>query len=97
MDYLKVHWIHSNPNEPVLLMSELDADRYETRKVEVFADGRLEFAGAGHSSGETVLGEKPVPATADIAADHQFIVETLDVEGFEAAWLAATSGSTWQS
>lgn len=96
MDYLKVRWIHANPNDPVLLMSELDADRYEVRKVEVFADGRLGFAGADQSSDQTVLGEKPAPAVSDISADPQFIVETLDADEFDKAWLAAATGSRWQ-
>jgi hypothetical protein len=96
MDYLKVRWIHASSNDPVLLMSELDANRYEVRKVEVFADGRLGFASADGGSEETVLGEKPVPAASDIAADHQFIAETLDAEEFEKAWRAAVSGSRWQ-
>lgn len=93
MDYLKVRWIHENPHDPVLLMSELDADRYEIRKVEVFADGRLGFASADQSSSETILGEKPVPGASDIAADPQFIVETIDAEEFECEWLAAVSNS----
>jgi hypothetical protein len=96
MDYLKVRWIHENRNDPVILLSELDADRYEVRKVEVFADGRLGFADADRSSDGTELGEKPVPAASHIAADHQFIVETFDAEGFERAWLAAVSGSRWK-
>ncbi|WP_420714779.1 DUF6881 domain-containing protein [Roseateles sp. SL47] len=50
----------------------------------------------GQSSNETVLGEKPVPAASDIAADPQFIVEAFDAEEFERAWLAAVSGSRWQ-
>ncbi len=44
MKYIKVKWLHSHPDEPVLLYSELDKDRWETRKVEVFADGRIGFA-----------------------------------------------------
>ncbi|CAM4174576.1 DUF6881 domain-containing protein [Paracidovorax anthurii] len=97
MNYLKVRWNHANPNDPVLLMSELDADRYEVRKVEVFADKRLGFAGKDQSSEKTILGEKPVPSASDIAADSQFVVETLDAEEFEKIWLAAVSGSRWQS
>lgn len=96
MDYLMVRWIHASPNDPVLLMSELDADRYEVRKVEVFAGGRLGYASADQSSDETVLGEKPIPAASDIAADPQFVVQKLGAQEFERAWLAAVSGSRWQ-
>jgi hypothetical protein len=34
MKYLKVKWIHPFPSEPIVLMSELDDERYEIRKVE---------------------------------------------------------------
>lgn len=46
MEHLKVRWIHTHVDEPVLLMSELNSDRYEVRKVEVYADGRMGFASA---------------------------------------------------
>lgn len=32
------------PDEPVMLYSELNDDMWETRKVEVYADGRSDFA-----------------------------------------------------
>lgn len=44
VEYLKVRWFHENSDEPVVLMSELDASRYEVRKVEIFADGRIGYA-----------------------------------------------------
>jgi len=45
MTYLKVKWIHSHPDAPVLLYSELDRERWEVRKVEVFRDGSLGLCG----------------------------------------------------
>jgi hypothetical protein len=39
MNYIKVKWNHALPDEPVWFYSELDAERWETRKVEIFADG----------------------------------------------------------
>jgi hypothetical protein len=93
MQYLRVRWIHQYATEPVLLISELDDDRYEVRKVEVFADGRMGFASASQSGRETVLGEKPIPPISEIAADPQFRVEEVDADGFEEAWRAATSVS----
>ena len=84
MDYVKVRWLHQHASEPILLLSELDAERYEVRKVEVFADG------------PTVLGERPVPLAADIAADPEFVIEGLDGREFEMAWRAAIAGSRWK-
>jgi len=40
MEYLKVHWKHDYPNEPVLLYSERDDERREVRKVDVFGTVR---------------------------------------------------------
>ena len=53
MEYIMVKWLHSHPDEPVLLYSELDKDRWETRKVEVFADGRIGFASATEATPST--------------------------------------------
>jgi hypothetical protein len=95
MDYLKVRWVHDSSDDPVLLMSELDEDRYEVRKVEVFSDGRMGFASAVQSGGETQLGEKPVPPASVIAEDPRFVVQPLDAQDFERAWLAAVAGARW--
>ncbi len=32
MTYLRVGWKHQHPDEPVILYSELDAERWEVRK-----------------------------------------------------------------
>jgi hypothetical protein len=40
MTYIKVLWIHKNKDEPIELYSELDEDRYETKKVEIFIDDK---------------------------------------------------------
>lgn len=87
MKYLRVHWIHSCPSEPVLLLSELDDQRYEVRKIEVFADGRMGYAFGDHACGGTLLGELPIPSASEIARDPQFVVEEIDKNVFEESWL----------
>jgi hypothetical protein len=91
MNYLKVRWIHQCPSDPTLLLSELDSDRYEVRKVEVFSDGRMGFASAEQSSEDTVLSEGPIPTELEIATDTQFVVLEAGREEFEHAWIAAIS------
>jgi hypothetical protein len=44
MTYFKCKWNHAYRDEPVLLYSELDEERWETRKVEIFRDGKMGFA-----------------------------------------------------
>lgn len=96
MNYLKVRWIHQHRGDPVLLMSELDTERYEVRKIEIFLDGRMSFASVDQSREGTVLSEVPIPESVNIALDPQFIVAgNLDAQEFEKAWIAAISGARW--
>ena len=44
MRYLRVHWNHNHPDEPVAMYSELDDQSWELRKVEFFPDGRIGHA-----------------------------------------------------
>ncbi|HTR42342.1 MAG TPA: non-canonical purine NTP pyrophosphatase [Pseudomonadales bacterium] len=85
-NYICVKWIHSFPDEPVWLYSEIDADRREIRKVEIFADGRYGYASIIESGGETRLGELPVPPLIEIANDPQFEPVEITKEKFEEVW-----------
>lgn len=86
MKYIRVKWMHSLPNEPVTLFSELDGDRYEVRKLEIFRDGSVGRASADASDDRTVLGELPIPSLAEINADPQFQAEEVTQSEFEVAW-----------
>lgn len=90
MTHIVVTWHHQNDDEPVELFSELDDERFEKRKVEVFRDGRKCFADASAHSGNTALGIVPVPPLNEIASDRQFTPRTITKEEFEMAWIAAT-------
>ena len=91
MNYIKVKWNHSLPDEPVWLYSEIDNERWEMRKVEVFPDGKMGFADKHRSSGTTELGEEPLPELADIAADPQFEPLEITQPEFDALWQSATT------
>ena len=91
MRYLLVTWIHESPDDPVRLYSELDDASWEVRKVEVFRDGRLGFAGPSESSGSTFLGLEPVPPPEVIALDPQFRPEAITRAEFEPMWDRARS------
>ncbi|WP_224368903.1 DUF6881 domain-containing protein [Hyalangium versicolor] len=86
MKYLKVHWHHSSADTPVLLYSELDAERWEVHKVEVYRDGRHEFACDSVTTGSTRLGEVPVPPLEEIASDPEFSPTEISKEEFEKVW-----------
>jgi hypothetical protein len=86
MIYISVQWIHQDPSDPIWLVAELDAGRWETRKVEIFADGSKGYATKTEEAGGTFLGELPVPPLAEIAVDPQFIPREITEDEFESAW-----------
>jgi hypothetical protein len=86
--YIRVRWLHNHPDYPVELWSELDAERFEVRKVEFWRDGRVGFASREREVGGTVLGTVPVPSLAEIAADPEFEPQQISELEFEKCWRA---------
>jgi len=86
MPYIKVRWHHSFPNEPVILYSEMDENRKEVRKVEVYADGSCGYAGNGQELGGASLGLVAIPPLEEIAANPQFEPLEMSKEEFEKIW-----------
>ncbi len=84
--YIRVEWKHESPGDPITLYSELDEERWEVRKVEVFHDGRVTHAWAKGSTGATNLGDQPAPSVAEIAANPEFVVTEISRADFEAVW-----------
>ncbi|ANY84031.1 hypothetical protein BB934_37860 (plasmid) [Microvirga ossetica] len=89
MKYIKVRWLHTSPDSPVLLYSELNDELWEVRKVEVYADGRVDFADREEQSGSTRLGIEPLPTLEEIAADPEFELTVISAEEFDSAWEVA--------
>lgn len=86
--YLKVQWIHGDPNDPIWLFSELNAESWETRKVEIYADGTTGYADQSESEGGSWLGLEPVPQITEIASDPQFVPLFIEQDEFEKVWSA---------
>lgn len=87
-NYIAVQWVHNDPREagePVILYSELDEHRWETRKVWVWADGSVGWADADHEV-ETFLGEVPMGSIDEIES-RDFHAREISAEEFEAVWL----------
>lgn len=87
MKYILVEWKHSDGNYPVLLAAELDEQRWEVRKVDIYADGRTGFADAHESQGDTELWKVPVPELSEIAKNPEFLPKEISKEDFEAIWV----------
>ena len=86
MEYIDVTWRHNSPSDPVRLVSELGDDRYETRKLEFFRDGRVGYACEVGSAYDTVLGEVTVPLFELINRDPEFSGKRIDAEEFDRLW-----------
>jgi hypothetical protein len=88
MTHMRVRWTHSLPNAPVLLYSELDDQRWEVRKVEVYGDGHKGFASPSESAGDTILGKEQIPPLTEIRSDPQFDPSEISKDEFESVWAA---------
>jgi hypothetical protein len=89
MRYLRVSWHHEFPEEPVELFSEISDEGYETRKVQVFRDGRMERADAVSETSLTGLGEVPFPSVEEIASQEEFTPAVISKMEFERMWSLA--------
>lgn len=92
MDYLHVRWQHDAADAPVDIYSELDDDRWEVRKVEVFPDGTRHYADDWRSTGRTGLSEVPLPSFEELAAQRVLTPAVIDGAEFERMWKLATEG-----
>ncbi len=88
--YIYSKWNNSPAGSPVEFYSELDPNRYETRKIEVFANGHLGFASVIKATEGTRLGITPVPQISEIRSQHEFDIKEIRKKDFEAKWLEAT-------
>jgi hypothetical protein len=86
MIYIRVEWKHELDDEPTMLYSELDADRWEVRKVELYRDGSYGWADRSFAAGGTRLGDATVPNLTEINLDPQFAASEITAAEFEEAW-----------
>jgi hypothetical protein len=86
MEYIDVSWRQNNEDYPVRLVSEIDDNRYEIRKLEFFTDGRVGFASRTHRSAGTELGDQAVPPLTQINADPEFDGIAIIASEIESLW-----------
>ncbi|MEI9995503.1 MAG: hypothetical protein WDM91_12980 [Rhizomicrobium sp.] len=87
MKYLHIKWHKAAGSDPLHLYSELDGERYERRKVEIFGDGRRGFADASEEAGGTFLGTLPVPTLDELAGDDAYEAKAISQDDFQRIWL----------
>jgi len=88
MKYIRLKWNHTNPDEPVWIFSELDADGKEVRKIECFRNGFCDIATASGSSGTAALMTLPLPDLSQLAKrDPEFTPTEITQDEFEQIWV----------
>jgi hypothetical protein len=63
--------------------------RYETRKMEIFADGRTRHASPSHATLDSLLSVIPVPPIDEISS-FEFETREISKDEFEAKWNEVT-------
>jgi hypothetical protein len=67
--YQRLEWIHDFEDEPLFIYFELDNERCQTRKIEVFKDGRMVKVSEDHPEcGSTGLAVLPIPSIEETSA-----------------------------
>jgi hypothetical protein len=87
--FLKSWWHHDLPDEPVLLYSHVDDAGMEVRKIEIYRDGRRDWADEAHATGETRLSETEIPSVEEIDDQPEFDAIEISADEFQTAWLNA--------
>ena len=81
-----VCWFHDDNDEPELLYHEINNERYELRKIEVYKDGSFSMASEDYSFGGAELSMEVLPEIEDINCDSQFKAKIITREEFEEVW-----------
>ena len=85
--YIRCEWFHDFEDEPCCIHSELDDERYETRKIEVFRDGKTTRACAEDlQSDPMALADQPAPSLEEVSAYTEFHMEEIGAAEFEDLW-----------
>jgi hypothetical protein len=90
MIYYKVKWSHSNRDFPVLIFSEIDENRLQVRKVEMFYDGSYGRADRRKSIGSTQLSDQKIASLNELSKFTDLEIEEIDKGVFESIWADAS-------
>ncbi|MBD5473298.1 MAG: hypothetical protein HDR20_10555 [Lachnospiraceae bacterium] len=87
MEYILLEWFHDIEDEPYLIYSEIDYQRYETRKIEVFKNGTCLKCGEEILNSPIELADIAFPENIDeINRDKQFYAKYITKKEFEKIW-----------
>ena len=86
MNFIKIYTKNPLPDEPMWVYIEIDEQRYEIRKVEIFADHGVSYAEENEETGDTWLSPLPLGDLAEINANPEFAATEIAQEEFDRVW-----------
>lgn len=86
MIYMACKFLRPTATGPVLSFHEMDDARWETRRIEVYRDGRIEHGDRTEQGRDDLLSILPLPTLDKIAAQPQFEPRDISREEFEREW-----------
>lgn len=86
MKYIQCKVISKSNTLPILIFSEIDDDRNETRKIEIYKDKSIGYAYENVEYGPTGLSELALPEIDEINVQDGLEAEEISPELFERAW-----------
>jgi len=86
MKYVHIQWVHDQPDAPTDIYAELDDNRMEVRKVEMFNDGSIGYALEGVSTQSTSLRPSPLPYVSQLNQDPKAMARDMDWHEFDDLW-----------
>ena len=88
MEFIRVEADYQPPDDelPTLMFIEVDPQRWPTRQIDVFADGRIEWLTVRELA--TFIPAQ-VPSVDSINEDPTFVAAVINREEFEEAWANA--------
>lgn len=88
MRYIKVEWSHDLPGEPIVIYSEVDDAGWETRKIELFADGTMASADKNHGLLAELRFPDDLSEIARAGSAGEFAPPQISSREFDAIWQA---------
>jgi hypothetical protein len=88
--YVRGDWFHDFADEPRSFYAELDDERYELRKIELFKNGKTTRASTEDLKRDPMaLADQPWPILEEINAHEEVHAEEISKAEFEELWNSA--------
>jgi hypothetical protein len=88
MEYIKILWKHLEKNYPRQIYVQLNDQRYEVRKVEIYEDDRIAYAD-GNAENGAFLSPEPYTSLDEFNSSNgidEVFATVISAEEFEQAW-----------